>query len=296
MIAQRVVIAVITFLSLPLDGHVGDRIIPIFEITDDMLEQIDLRDGSINEWEDFSEPTLTLLDFTGNDQPNSRSDFTYDPADFDFRIWLGWNATHNRIYGSIQSVDDTYRGFEDASREDGLFFYVDGDHTGGPYNLLGGGQQDERQAQLYETYIYARVPDGPNVELAFLYESDWHNRPPYADAGGGVIAENPVFWVIEFYVTPFDELIWDDQEGGVISGLEVGSVVGLFIVIRDSDSDGSDWASYHIDDGFLRGGENAAVNADAFVDGLLLGADGNIPVDSVVRSDSWGRIKASLAE
>ena len=63
MCVKRLLIAVIIFLSLPVHGHVGDRVIPIFEITDDMLGQIDLKDGSNTEWEDFHEASLTPLDF-----------------------------------------------------------------------------------------------------------------------------------------------------------------------------------------------------------------------------------------
>ena len=48
MPAKLVLIAVITFLSLrPVHGHVGDRVIPIFEIPDDMIGHIDIHDGSL---------------------------------------------------------------------------------------------------------------------------------------------------------------------------------------------------------------------------------------------------------
>ena len=32
-------------------GHVGDRVFPFFEITDDVLSEIDFQDGSIEEYE-----------------------------------------------------------------------------------------------------------------------------------------------------------------------------------------------------------------------------------------------------
>ena len=44
-------------------AHQGERIIPVFEITDDMLELIDLDDGSIDEWEALFEPSVRALDF-----------------------------------------------------------------------------------------------------------------------------------------------------------------------------------------------------------------------------------------
>ena len=42
--------------SLNASAHQGDRIFPVFEITDDMLELIDVKDGRIEEWEELWEP------------------------------------------------------------------------------------------------------------------------------------------------------------------------------------------------------------------------------------------------
>ena len=91
-----VLVGATLLFSRPVQGHQGDRLIPIFEITDSMLEQVDFEDGSVDEWEDFSEATLTTLDFAER----------FDPAEFDFRMWLGWNATRQRIYLSILAADD----------------------------------------------------------------------------------------------------------------------------------------------------------------------------------------------
>ena len=131
------------------------------------------------------------------------------------------------------------------------------------------------------------MPDGPKIEFVST-EFDWMPHPPYADAGGGVISENPVFWVLEAYVTPFDELIGDDQEASVVSELEVGRVIGLGLVVVDGDTDSQEYDQYRTAEG------NQVFSADNFVDGLLLGAGGDIPDDSAVRADSWGRIKASM--
>ncbi len=86
-------------------AHQGDRIFPIYEITDDMLELIDLKDGRIDEWEELFEPSLTTLDFTAS---SDRVIAPFDPSDIDFRIWLGWNGTHSRVYVAIQAADDSY--------------------------------------------------------------------------------------------------------------------------------------------------------------------------------------------
>ena len=274
-------------VPVPLQAHVGDWIVPVFEITDEQLGRIDLEDGSILEWEDLGEPSLTTRDFSRFGFPGEEN-LGHDYADLDFRIWLGWNAARNRIYGSIQAADDSYRGFDDARRVDGLQFYLDGDHSGGQYAYFDEDQLNMQQAQAYAVYVEPGDAGDPNVSLYFRYESDWHNRPPYADAGGGAAGENPVFWVIEFYVTPFDLLVWDDPEASAVSGLAAGKRIGLSINVADSDTDGSEW------DLHLFTTENEIRTADFFIDGFLVGKDGTGETGSAVDPTSWARIKASL--
>ncbi len=123
---------------------------------------------------------------------------------------------------------------------------------------------------------------------------EWVDDLPYADGGQGSVGGNPVFWVLEFYVTPFDELIWNDQESSLPSELVGGKVVGLFISIADYDAHTQESGTgYMIDDAFLRRQGNPASDADLFVDGMLLEA-GEFLEHSAVQPSSWGMIKASL--
>ena len=46
-------------LAASAETHSGDRVYPIYELTDEMLAKIDLRDGSVEEWADL----LGELDF-----------------------------------------------------------------------------------------------------------------------------------------------------------------------------------------------------------------------------------------
>ena len=51
-------------LAMSAGAHVGDRLYPIAYLSEEMLAQIQLHDGRIDEWyELLGEPTLTLLDF-----------------------------------------------------------------------------------------------------------------------------------------------------------------------------------------------------------------------------------------
>ena len=114
-------------------AHVGDRVYPIPELTDEMLAQIDLKDGSVDEWSELvGEPAMTPLDF--------KEDFNgqdYDPADLDFRVWLAWHDTLERLYLAAVLSDDELGALPDPSDPsllrsyDSISMAVDGDHSGG---------------------------------------------------------------------------------------------------------------------------------------------------------------------
>ena len=122
------------FLSVA-NAQPPDRIYPIMQLTDRDVAEIDVTDGSVEDWENIvGEPTLTPLDFA---EPYGGS---YDPSDMDFRIWLGWHDATDRIFFAMERVDDVYVNEFDREDED-LFipffhdssveFAVDGDHSGG---------------------------------------------------------------------------------------------------------------------------------------------------------------------
>lgn len=73
-------------LSIQAGAHVGERVFPVYELTDEMLEEIRLDDGLVDEWMDlFGGPSMTLLDFKEENAQSVR-----DPSDLDFRIcWPG---------------------------------------------------------------------------------------------------------------------------------------------------------------------------------------------------------------
>ena len=94
------------------EAHSGNRVYPFYELTDEMLEKIDLHDGLIDEWYEIGEPSMTLLDFKTNGDIIS----TPDPSNLDFRIWLAWHDEPNRIYRWLSSSrDDEYKNTHDWS-------------------------------------------------------------------------------------------------------------------------------------------------------------------------------------
>ena len=57
-------LAVSAGLSAQAEAHSGDRLFPIPELTGEMLEKIQLNDGSAEEWYDLvGEPVMSLVDF-----------------------------------------------------------------------------------------------------------------------------------------------------------------------------------------------------------------------------------------
>ncbi len=113
-------------------AHSGDRLYPIYELTDEMLGTIDLHDGLIDEWYEIGEPSMTLLDFQtlGNLIPP-------EPSNLDFRIWLAWHDESNRIYAAFIIIDDEYNNTHNYTEDnnasvllfDSVLFNIDADHS-----------------------------------------------------------------------------------------------------------------------------------------------------------------------
>ena len=122
------------------NAHIGEKTHLIFEIADGDLQDINLFDADISDWEDVVGPaSLKPIDFYAD--PTVGDGAQYNPADMDYRVWLGWNETHNRLYLAAERIDDVYineyGGGAPASvwQYDSVEFMVDGDHSGGQYNF-----------------------------------------------------------------------------------------------------------------------------------------------------------------
>ena len=140
-------------LALVLAGsahaHIGEKVFLIFEIPDADLGDLDLFDGDIADWEDVvGDASLTPEDFFAD--PTVGDGAQYDPADMDYRVWLGWNNTNNRLYLAAERTDNVYineyAGGAPASvwQHDSIEFMVDGDHSGGQYNFGNRRDHDRR--------------------------------------------------------------------------------------------------------------------------------------------------------
>ena len=304
-------LAVSTGLSAQAGAHGGSRVYPISEIKDSMLAKIEL-DGLIHEWEDFGEPTMTLtLDFRTYEYSRSP-----DVSDLDFRIWLGWHDASDRLYLAFVSADDVYfnnyeyhedRHTPSMRNSDGIFLFVDGDHSGGE-GAENSSTDYEWQEIVGRTQGYgavARSIGAPNLdESSVRYFSGrlaYTIFPPYGDAAGSVIGENPVVSAVEMYVSPYDrwENGWDSRPEQIqFSQLSAGKTIGFGVVVNDWDSFGA-WDGLWEPDGMPPDERGPGVSlffywANRFLDGLLVPASVEHNETSSVEIDSWARIKASL--
>ena len=309
-------IAVTTFaLSASVHGHQGGRVYPILEVTGE--SGIDLKDGVVDDWyEVIGEPSFTTLDFTVfESHRRSAATKALDPSNLDFRIWLGWGRNPARLYvaaifsdNAFAGPDSEYLGQAIGGHQDHMYLKVDGDHDGAPRADFGAGDASEvweRDAQLY--HAFSIPAHGQHVSLRWLelfFEEDhpWWSYPPYADGGGSVSGENPVFWVVEFYATPFDMLIRDEPERSLVSELFPGKTIGFQLEVWDFD-DPEPVRDDYVSEGLYTLGDYSGLtvrdvfgDADTWADGILIGEESAGDPGSVVKMDSWARIKASLRD
>jgi hypothetical protein len=273
----------------------------LFELTDAELASIDINDGSVADWDALFDPNLVATDFFAD--PGVGDGAQYDPNDLDFRIWFGWTrqGRGNHLHFAIERVDDVYMneyaGGSPGSlwQHDSVEFMVDGDHTGGQYGGWGADQYDSEEeaklidnAQAQQYLCTPTSPDGYNA--GYLGDgTGWVNAPPYCDAGGDAVGTSPNIAVIEFYCTPFDNAIWNDPEGSVISPLEPDKIIGFQISVPDFDVAPGTYHAFHT----LSGQGETFKYAERFVDGILVGGEGIV---SAVESSSWADIKSSFVQ
>ena len=294
----------VSFLSVA-NAQPPDRIFPIMQLTDRDVAEIDVTDGSVEDWESIAgESTLTPLDFA---EPYGGS---YDPSDMDFRIWLGWHDATDRIFFAMERVDDVYVNEHDredevlfimSSHDSSVEFAVDGDHSGGavaPEESPGEWMQAPTQVQVF--VALGEVFDGGSqiglVPYSFHLSPAWFSQPPFAQGGGAVVGGSPIFSVTEFYVTPFDRFVpRADPEDSDVSDLFGGKIIGFNLQVFDVDDQpgvetvhqlaappSNEWTPL------------VWMSADDFADGVLMTPDGLSSDNSAVESDSWARIKAAI--
>lgn len=295
--------AQLTMFNQIAQAHIGEKLIPFFELTDGDLLQIDLHDGSVEDWlTTIGEPSLTLSDFLSDSRLGEGT--FYDPSDLDFRMWLGWHQATSRIYVAAECVDNFYiNEYEGRSSAtaiydyDSIQFYIDGDHSGGQFQFFPDDFSNSgefrlahyAQAQSYDGIAY--TPDKQYVSNPLYGYAKWLVSPPYADGGGGIFGEKPTVSIIEFFVTPFDQFVWNNPDESVVSELFPGKIMGLSMIVGDFDDVPGRLHAVYI---LPPTNEKFSFFSEFFADGVLVGKSGQIPEISLVEHNTWGRIKESF--
>ena len=166
----------VLWLAVSAGAHIGDRVYPVAYVSDEMLEKIDLKDGSVDEWQELiGEPSMTMLDFTSLDPGISP-----DPSDLDFRIWLAWHDDPARFYVAFVASDDIYKNDHDYNAEfwgpdlidyynDCISVVIDGDHGGGAGRDTNASLEEaaEIRNRSQEYFAIARTREGPILDETF---------------------------------------------------------------------------------------------------------------------------------
>ena len=274
-----VAMGLILGLTSGASAHIGEQVFLLFEIADEDIGNLDFTDGTIEDWEDVvGDPQFLPTDFYQD--PTIGDGAQYDPADLDYRIWSGWNATSGTIWFAIERTDNVYFGRD--YNDNGPWNYeavelkLDGDHTGGDYTASANPNwtdeewrlNDNRTAQQY--FALADDPSGRHVSYMGA-GSEWVNDLPYADGGGVSVGDGPTVSIIEFFCTPFDDLIWNSPDDSVPSSLFEGKIIGLEISIPDTDQAPGTDRAFHT----LSGQAATWRFAERFVDFRLVGLGGS---------------------
>ncbi len=284
-----------TFVApmLPIDGtpgmHAGTRTVVL--------------DGDGSEWQllprqyYLTHDDLKEIIKEGFDEPN--------PASLAVKVVIGWSPVTNMIYFLEERFDDhsNARLTADDSSEH-LEFSIDADHSGGlymhPYVDIDPDRWDGSQAQNYRYYLNREDP------LWHWGSATWAVKPPYADLGWsfhGTVGGEGV-QTVELAVTPFDDLNSEGIDQSVVHILAAGEIIGLVFAVKDDDNpddlrnyDGGWWSSSFANaDSFNRSSTAPWINADSFIDYILLDFDPSIWVPgTAVESDTWGRIKSTFS-
>lgn len=230
-------------MSDPSAGHIGSDgyVFKWHEITDGELANIDLHDGSVEDWPEFpvdNYPSLTRPGHLFAD-PTVGEGAQWDPGDSDVKIHIGWHEGSRRIYVAMERTDNIYineYSFADSAgamgrHDSSIEFMLDADHSGGEYGFHGDCCDPQNQsAQRY--FAIAEAPDGVHVR----YAGDgavWLNDARYMGGGGGRQGNKTV---TEFYITPFNRLSVESESDSQVADLVHANILGFNIHIPDYDS------------------------------------------------------------
>lgn len=317
------ILTYILFTSSVASSHEGAMYF-VPGLSDESIKAIDLNDGSLEDWSRIIDPSFSLKH---NDFLPDRNGSHINSTDLEFTLYIAWNKNSKRIYVGFQKDDDIYIkqdfnyqfnpiGLNDSSIE----FMIDGDHSGGEYGYSNDccstdNEWAERHNSQAQYYLGSASAMGEQ-HLSYMGSgTNWITTFPYANSGGLVATqEGRTRSVVEFYITPFNEVINENPTESQESTLEYEDIIGFQVSVPDFDDITGLPQSFHT----LSNEPSTWRNADRFADGFLLEYDpfslmighcfsltdsdcDGVPdaqADSTtaITEQAWARIKASLKE
>ena len=262
-------------------SHLGDRVFTIWEVPS--WDIPDLTDGTLADWDAaLPDASMTTYDFIRTPPGDT------DESDLAVRVLLAWNNSQQRLYVAVERADDF---LVLGPQGDRLFFMVDGDHSGGLFFFDDeNAGTNQGQAQSYGVLIDA---DG-SVSLEFGSQAFWAAESHPWEIGMYLDEGVPALTGVEMGITPWDQLSPLGPEASERSELFPGKIIGIQVILTDPDDSPESLGLFALEGHF-----GSMSNADFMVDAELVPCfvgDCSSPAqrESVVRQDSWGRIKASF--
>ena len=293
--ALTVSVLLIVILGESAGAHVGDRVFPVWELPTSDLP--DLHDDTLEDWEEVL-PDASL----DNNDLNVTIDETQkmDPSDLAIRVFLAWHGGSQRLLVGLEWVDDVHVGTSESLMRDQMLFMIDGDHSGERYRLFDPSLVSESERQLLDQshaqmYTAAAIPWSEEILAERGGPGPWNTAPPWSDVSRFQEGESPSHVVMEMYFTPWDQRHWEGPEQSQRTVLEAGKIIGFQLMVWDTDALGSE--HYMIGERSPAGNAPTPMkDAECFADGELIPCyRGDCSgASTVVKQDSWGRIKASF--
>ena len=270
--------------------------------------QIPVLDGNTQEWDIIPDDYAFIPEGAVARFEPSTGNFVastdFNLASLDFRIVPAYVNGGSRLYFQYERFDDVW------TADDTFEPVIDGDHSGGNF-WSEEGQSDEeaarskgRQAQIYHVLVDDGFRlGGDRWNWFWMTTADWHEQPPWSqmayDYGNGVPGSfTEVTVTSEFYQTVWDDFNWQDPEGSIQHVFAEGEIIGHQPHIWDFDGNEENYRTEGCECG-AGWGTNAANESfgDAsFLSDYLLDSVQDDLLPTAVEEDSWGSIKASLAQ
>ncbi len=263
-------------------------------------------DANLQEWEQAPEEFwITEQDMNKTSTRPWAHDRPIDASSLSFRFLPSWHDGTNRLYFALESFDD--KAFENGAEDFQLGIDgndgADGTNAGAPAE----GTDEEKEigagrlAQVIRYNFASPNCHRPEWNWFWQTSATWHiDNPEVADAvydSPDACSRGESNVIAEWYQVAYDDWNWKDQAASVATDLETDNVIMMSVIRMDTDDDFTELGD---DCDCFERWSIAPTNLDGrntefWPDHQLLAPEGD-GMMTAVEDNSWGRIKASMAQ